>query len=117
MTLIHCVRASLSIAMFASSPLPISAGQAAGVKGAEKRSTEQRNAVTIGIVATFRTTDMRLIISAALAASLTACVSVHPDNSIGVAQTHGALNQSLGLNRVSVPSGTLLRGAMMDGHT
>ena len=43
-------------------------------------------------------------------------VSVHPDNSLGVAQTHAALNQRLGLNRVSVPSGTLLRGAMMDGH-
>jgi hypothetical protein len=58
---------------------------------------------------------MRLI-AAALAASLAGCASVHPDNSLGIAQTHNNLNMSLGMNRVSIPSGTLLVGALMDEH-
>jgi hypothetical protein len=47
---------------------------------------------------------------------LAGCVSVHPDNSLGVAQTHAGLDQTLGFNRVHVPDGTLLRGALMDGQ-
>jgi hypothetical protein len=56
------------------------------------------------------------IVAVVAAAALSACATVHTDDSLGFAQTHAALEQRIGLAVVTVPDGAFLRGASIDGH-
>jgi hypothetical protein len=56
-----------------------------------------------------------MILAAAIAASVAGCASVQIDPQPPVATTLAPFNARLGLNHISVPSGSLLRAASLDG--